>query len=111
MATQLNRLTHKIVLQLHLVAESCTICTSRSRQPVRKPLDTPSYVDWNALAQEMLSARLLLVQELTPRLLRSTYLVVCLSSLMIGIQTEGLAQSCDRINIKGELAERWKRIE
>jgi hypothetical protein len=27
--------THKIAIQLHLVAESCTICSSRSRRPVR----------------------------------------------------------------------------
>jgi len=25
------------------VSESCTICSSRSRRPVRKLLDTPSY--------------------------------------------------------------------
>jgi len=31
------------VLQLHLVAENCTICSSPSRWPVRKILDTPSY--------------------------------------------------------------------
>jgi len=31
------------VIQLHLVAESRTICSSRSRRPVRKLLDTPSY--------------------------------------------------------------------
>jgi len=28
---------------LQLVAESCTICSSRSGRPVRKLLDTPSY--------------------------------------------------------------------
>jgi hypothetical protein len=44
MAAKLTRLTHKITMQLHLVAESCTICSSRSRQPVRKLLDTPSYM-------------------------------------------------------------------
>jgi hypothetical protein len=44
MAIKLTRLTHKIALPLHLVAESCTICSSRSRRPVRKLLDTPSYV-------------------------------------------------------------------
>jgi hypothetical protein len=44
MATKLTRTTHKIAIQLHLVAESCTICSSRSRHPVRKLLDTPSYV-------------------------------------------------------------------
>jgi hypothetical protein len=40
---KLTRLTDKIAIQLHLVAESCTICSSRSRRPVRKLLDTPSY--------------------------------------------------------------------
>jgi hypothetical protein len=42
MAAKLTRMTHKIAIQLHLVAESCTICSSRSRRPVRKLLDTPS---------------------------------------------------------------------
>jgi hypothetical protein len=44
MAAELTILTQKIVIQLHLVAQSCTICISRSRRPVRKLLDTPSYV-------------------------------------------------------------------
>jgi len=35
MATKINRLAHKIAIQLHRVAESCTICSSRSRRPVR----------------------------------------------------------------------------
>jgi hypothetical protein len=43
MTTKLTRMTHKIAIQLHLVAESCTICSSRSRRPVLKLLDTPSY--------------------------------------------------------------------
>jgi len=43
MAAKLTRLTHKIAIQLHVVAESCTICSSRSRRPVQKLLDTPSY--------------------------------------------------------------------
>jgi hypothetical protein len=43
MTAKLTRLAHKIAIQLHLVAQSCTICSSRSRQPVRKLLDTPSY--------------------------------------------------------------------
>jgi len=42
MAAKLIRLTHKIVIQLHLVTESCTICSSHSRQPVWKLPDTPS---------------------------------------------------------------------
>jgi hypothetical protein len=43
MAAKLARLTHKVSIQLHLLAESCTICSSRSRRPVRKLFDTPSY--------------------------------------------------------------------
>jgi len=43
MAAKLTRLTHKIAIQLHVVAESYTVCSSRSRRPVRKLLDTPSY--------------------------------------------------------------------
>jgi hypothetical protein len=42
METKLTRLTHKIAIQLHLVAENCTICSALS--PVRKLLDTPSYI-------------------------------------------------------------------
>jgi len=45
MAAKLTGVTHKIAIQLHLVAESCTICSSRSTWPVRKRLDTPSYMD------------------------------------------------------------------
>jgi hypothetical protein len=44
MAAKVTRLTHKIAIQLHLVAQSCTICSSRSRRPVRKLLDTHSYI-------------------------------------------------------------------
>jgi hypothetical protein len=44
MAAKLTRLTHKIAIQLHLVAESCTIYSSRSGQPVQKFLDTLSYL-------------------------------------------------------------------
>jgi hypothetical protein len=43
MATKLTRLTHKIAIQLHLVAESCTICSSHFRRLVRKLLDKSSY--------------------------------------------------------------------
>jgi len=34
MAAKLTRLTHKIAIKLQLVAETYTICSSRSRQPV-----------------------------------------------------------------------------
>jgi hypothetical protein len=43
MAAKLPRMTHRMMIQLHLVAESYTICSSRSRRPVRKLLDFPSY--------------------------------------------------------------------
>jgi len=46
MATKLTRLSHKIATQLHLVAEGSTIYTSRSRRPVRKLLDRPSYCEY-----------------------------------------------------------------
>jgi len=39
---KLTRLSHKIVIQLPLVAEGCTICSSRSGLPVRELLDKPS---------------------------------------------------------------------
>jgi hypothetical protein len=45
MTSKLTRLTHKIAIQPYLVAKSCTICSSRSRLPVRKLLDTPSYLE------------------------------------------------------------------
>jgi hypothetical protein len=44
MVAKITRLTHEIAIQLHLVADGCTICRSRSRRPVRKFLNTPSYV-------------------------------------------------------------------
>jgi len=40
---EITRPTHKIAIQLHLVAESRTIYISRSRRPVRKLLDRPSF--------------------------------------------------------------------
>jgi len=42
MTGKFTRVIHKIAIQLHLLAESCTICCSRARRPVRKLLDTPS---------------------------------------------------------------------
>jgi hypothetical protein len=44
MTAKLIILTHKIAIQLRLVAERCIICSSCSRWPVRKLLDTPSYL-------------------------------------------------------------------
>jgi hypothetical protein len=44
MAAELTRLTHIIAMQVHLVAETRTICNSRSRRPVWKLLDTLSCI-------------------------------------------------------------------
>jgi hypothetical protein len=43
MAAKLTRLTHKITIQLHVIAGNCTICSSRSGRLVGKLLYTPSY--------------------------------------------------------------------
>jgi hypothetical protein len=43
MEAKLTRLAHKIAIQLHLMAESCSVCRSRSRLPIRELLDTPSW--------------------------------------------------------------------
>jgi hypothetical protein len=43
MVAKLIILTHKISIQVQLFAESSTIGSFRSRWPVRKLLDTPSY--------------------------------------------------------------------
>jgi len=52
-AAKLTRLTHKIPVQLHLVTESWTIYSSRSRRPVRRILDTPSYIPINKFIQKL----------------------------------------------------------
>jgi len=44
MAAKLTRLTHKMMIQVHLVAEGCTICSSHAGRQVQKLLDTPSYL-------------------------------------------------------------------
>jgi len=58
-AKKITRVTHKIAIQLHLVAESCTICSSRSRRPVRNFLVTPSYRP--GLSAQVLYSRLCLM--------------------------------------------------
>jgi hypothetical protein len=52
MTAKLIGLAHKMAPQLHLVAENCTIYSSRSSRPVRKLLDTPTYI-WRFEAQQM----------------------------------------------------------
>jgi hypothetical protein len=62
MAAKLTRMTHKTSIQLDLVAESYNICSSRSRLPVRKLMDTLSYkpdvssnTDMNAYIQKFVT--------------------------------------------------------
>jgi hypothetical protein len=55
MAAKLTRLTHKIAIQLHLVAESCTICSFRSRQPVSPKTFGYTLVLWTEGANMMSS--------------------------------------------------------
>jgi hypothetical protein len=43
MVAKPTTLTHKVAIELQLVVECFTICCYRSRRPVRKLLDTPSY--------------------------------------------------------------------
>jgi hypothetical protein len=43
MVVRLTRLTHKMAIELYLMAESSTSCSSRSRRPVRKLLNTSWY--------------------------------------------------------------------
>jgi hypothetical protein len=58
MAAELTKLTHKITIQLHLVTESCTIYSSRSRRPVQKVLDTPSYVQFSDVWTRFVNVKL-----------------------------------------------------
>jgi len=58
MAAKLTRLIHRIAIKLHLLAESCTICSSRSRLPVRKLLYTPSYNRVYQRVSEILNYRI-----------------------------------------------------
>jgi hypothetical protein len=74
MAAKLTILNHKIEIQLHLVAESCTICSSRSRRLVRKLLDTPSYIlTYACLAREFGAGSCILeLQRLQNKFLRTS---------------------------------------
>jgi hypothetical protein len=49
MVAKLTKLSHKIVIQLHLVAKSCTICSFCSRWQVWKLVDTPPHIMLNEL--------------------------------------------------------------
>jgi hypothetical protein len=67
MAAKLTRLIHKIPIQVYLVAESCTICSCRSRRPVRKLLDTSSCLIQysNSMEQSFLRSELSLSQGIS----------------------------------------------
>jgi hypothetical protein len=55
MAAKLTRLTHKIAIKLRLVAESCTICSSRFGRPVRELLVAPSYSPFYVNVSQLVS--------------------------------------------------------
>jgi hypothetical protein len=84
MAAKLTRMTHKIAIQLQLVAESCAIYSSRSRRPVRQLLDTPSYFeiccfpdDWVWWSSLGLSLTRLIARE--NFIIPSCFVISCLS--------------------------------
>jgi hypothetical protein len=79
MAANLTRLTHKIAIHLHLVAESCTI--SCSRRPVWKLLDIPSY-RWGKSVR-VFSCKHVIFAALSPVVGRIGYLTHC--SVVTGI--------------------------
>jgi len=54
MAAKVTRLTHKIAIQLHPVAENCTVSSSGSMRPIQKILDTCSYIAHFSSIQEFL---------------------------------------------------------
>jgi hypothetical protein len=78
MAEKLTRLTHKTAIQLHLVAGSCTICSSRSRWLVRKLLDTPSYV-----GTHLATAKLQLVHRLMSSCRKIMLTFICMPQLVL----------------------------
>jgi len=47
MVAKLTRLIHKIATQLHLVAENCAICSSRSRRPAWNFWIHPRIMEWH----------------------------------------------------------------
>jgi len=55
MAAKFTRLTHKIAIQLHLMAATCTTFSSRFRRPVRKLSDIPSYI-WRSCPSHFTTA-------------------------------------------------------
>jgi hypothetical protein len=54
MAAKPTRLTQKIAIQLYLVEENCATCSSCSRWPVRKLLNTPSYIHFSSSSSSSL---------------------------------------------------------
>jgi hypothetical protein len=74
---KITRLTHKIAIQLYLVAESCTICSSYFWRPVRKLLDTLSYIHARPVSPGI-------VQQIMPTVYTSgsldTWMIVCLTA-------------------------------
>jgi len=86
MAAKLTRLTHEIAIRLQLVAESCTICCSRSRRPVRKLLDIPSYVIYESFVLWALFEEIYkILWPLVPNIIYRCAVVSVVSSLVLGL--------------------------
>jgi hypothetical protein len=94
-AAKLIRPTHKIVIQLYLVAESCTICSSRSRQPVLGLLDTPSPYNMTARRFIYISAGVWCRQHAWQALL---FFATC-------VVTDGCVQATSARNVPEHAAE------
>jgi len=89
MATNPTILTHKIPIQLHPLAESYTICSSRSRWPVRKlwthPLTRVSVL-------HNVSVELILVVCIVDR--------ICCSFIVTQGDVDRNALCAERVNLK-----------
>jgi hypothetical protein len=91
MAAKFTTLTHKIAIQLHLVAERCTVC----RRPVRNLLDTPSYIKLtqpNILVYSICDTKLFgnLYESVCLRKRQKTYMADTFRSLVIEQKVHGV---------------------
>jgi hypothetical protein len=78
MVAELTILTHKIAIQLYLVAESYTICGSRSRRPVRKLLNTPSYLYTKIQTRSSSDSLVITIKPLAKYKFRTVAILFCI---------------------------------
>jgi len=100
-------------MQLHLVAESCTICSSCSRRQVRKLLDISSYMlDWNdsewwELWRMRKEAVVVYFKMWSEHLLVISAITTKISGFIVGLQvdnrTRNLPNTKDYITFRDEL--------